>query len=287
MRKITEIIIHCTATPRDRHVTVEQIRECHVKQNGWNDIGYHHVIYLDGSVHEGRPEEITGAHCLGHNGKSIGIAYVGGTEADGSPADTRTPHQKRSLKTLVEKLLYKYQGATVHGHNEFAAKACPSFNVAAEFGSQAVKMIAVIILALSSTACGSMRKTVENKMAMTETVNRKETDKTMMISRLIEEADVAVTIDSAVIGYADPGNSPVTLLKGSRMTVNISRKRAGESVMAAEVREMELKQAEINEETAVDREITTWNTCNYMLMIIVIAAVVAGWTGWRLCRQKW
>ena len=64
MRKIDEIIIHCAATPEGKNFTVAQIRDWHVNGNGWKDIGYHYVIYLDGSVHKGRPIEQVGAHCL-------------------------------------------------------------------------------------------------------------------------------------------------------------------------------------------------------------------------------
>lgn len=59
MRSIDKIIVHCTATPEGKHFTVQQIREWHTapkpKGNGWRDIGYHFVVYLDGSVHNGRP----------------------------------------------------------------------------------------------------------------------------------------------------------------------------------------------------------------------------------------
>ena len=81
MRSITEIIVHCTATPEGKPFTVQQIREWHTapkpKGNGWRDIGYHYIVYLDGSVHNGRPVEQIGAHCSGHNAHSIGVCYVG------------------------------------------------------------------------------------------------------------------------------------------------------------------------------------------------------------------
>lgn len=54
MRKIDDIIIHCTATAEGRDVSVADIRRWH-KARGFVDVGYHYVVYLDGSVHEGRP----------------------------------------------------------------------------------------------------------------------------------------------------------------------------------------------------------------------------------------
>ena len=94
------------------------------------DIGYHFVIYRDGSVHAGRPIEQIGAHTSGYNANSIGICYIGGCAKDGkTPKDTRTEAQRSALVKLVAELRAKFSGATVHGHNEFANKACPSFNV--------------------------------------------------------------------------------------------------------------------------------------------------------------
>ncbi len=134
MRKVNRIIIHCSATPEGKDYTVQQIRQWHTtpkpKGNGWRDIGYHIVIYRDGSVHEGRPIGEIGAHCKGYNANSIGICYIGGCAADGkTPKDTRTEAQRAALIRLVADLKTRYPRATVHGHNEFANKACPSFIV--------------------------------------------------------------------------------------------------------------------------------------------------------------
>ncbi len=129
MRKIEKIIIHCSATPEGREVTVADIDRWH-RQRGFNCIGYHYVIYPDGSVHQGRPVETAGAHCLGQNAKSVGICYIGGLTADSkSAADTRTPAQKESLRKLVGELKERFGNVTVHGHREFANKACPSFPI--------------------------------------------------------------------------------------------------------------------------------------------------------------
>jgi N-acetylmuramoyl-L-alanine amidase len=77
-----------------------------------------------------------GAHCKGHNANSIGIAYVGGLDACGKPADTRTPAQRDALKVAVRVLRDVFGDVPVHGHNEYANKGCPCFDVAAEFGNK-------------------------------------------------------------------------------------------------------------------------------------------------------
>ena len=131
MRKITEIIIHCSATPQGVDHTVADLDRWH-RQRGFRKIGYHYVIYRDGSIHKGRPVEEIGAHCAGHNADSIGICYLGGLNESFEPCDTRTPQQRQALRELVSQLQQQYPGATVHGHNEFSDKACPCFRVPTE-----------------------------------------------------------------------------------------------------------------------------------------------------------
>jgi len=134
MRPIDKIILHCAATKEGHNIKTETIKSWHVKGRGWSDIGYHFVIELDGSVKTGRPIERIGAHVQGHNTGSIGVCYVGGIDADKKPKDTRTEAQRDAMDELISSLLEQYPGATVHGHNEFSAKACPSFDVAKEYG---------------------------------------------------------------------------------------------------------------------------------------------------------
>lgn len=129
MRKITKIIIHCSATPQGRHVTAKDIDSWH-RARGFNSIGYHYVVLLDGTVETGRPLSTVGAHCLGQNSCSIGICYIGGLLKDcKTPADTRTPAQKQALRSLVAELKKRFPGVTLHGHCEFANKACPCFDI--------------------------------------------------------------------------------------------------------------------------------------------------------------
>lgn len=128
MRKITEIIIHCSATPEGRDVSVGEIDSWH-RQRGFKCVGYHYIVMLDGTVKRGRPVEQVGAHCTGHNRNSIGVCYIGGCDSKMRPKDTRTSAQRESLRQLVAELKREYPEASVHGHREFSAKACPSFDV--------------------------------------------------------------------------------------------------------------------------------------------------------------
>ena len=133
MRKITEIIVHCSATPEGKGFTVADITRWH-KARKFVTIGYHYVIYRNGEVHNGRPERQVGAHCTGHNSYSIGVCYIGGVAKDGkTPKDTRTSAQKLALERLLKHLKERFPNATIRGHRDFAAKACPSFDATEEY----------------------------------------------------------------------------------------------------------------------------------------------------------
>lgn len=138
-RTITEIIVHCTATPEGKDYTVDDIRRWHTTPvskggRGWSDIGYHYIIDRYGHVYEGRDVDVSGAHCTGHNSHSIGVAYVGGCASNGRDAkDTRTLAQKTALLHLLSDLRKLYPRAKIHGHRDFAAKACPSFDATKEY----------------------------------------------------------------------------------------------------------------------------------------------------------
>jgi len=128
MRRIDYIVIHCSATPEGRDVSMETIRGWHTGK-GWSDIGYHYVIELNGAVRDGRPLERAGAHVAGWNAHSIGVCYVGGVDADMQPKDTRTNAQRLAMTKLVQKLHERFPDAEILGHRDFpnVAKACPSF----------------------------------------------------------------------------------------------------------------------------------------------------------------
>lgn len=130
MRKIDKIILHCSATKEGKDYTVEDIDRWH-KERNFKCIGYHYVIYRDGTIHQGRTEDQIGAHCTGENSHSIGICYIGGLDKNGNPKDTRTPEQKESMVILIKDILNRYflDESSIHLHREYANKACPCFTL--------------------------------------------------------------------------------------------------------------------------------------------------------------
>lgn len=146
MRKINYIVLHCSATKEGRKVTVSEIDTWH-KERGFRKIGYHYVIYLDGTIHSGRDISEVGAHVSGHNADSIGICYVGGLDDVGNPKDTRTPEQRAAMLYLLEQLREKFPTAKICGHRDFSPdrngngtiepteyiKACPCFDAIPEY----------------------------------------------------------------------------------------------------------------------------------------------------------
>lgn len=146
-RKITEIIIHCSATPDGKDYTVDDIRRWH-KQRGYSDVGYHYIVYRNGQLVQGRDVNIIGAHAAGHNAHSIGICYIGGMNAENTrPEDTRTLRQKARLLSLLVDLRKLYPNARIIGHRDLSEdkngdgiiepsewmKACPSFDAKSEY----------------------------------------------------------------------------------------------------------------------------------------------------------
>ena len=155
MNKIDSIIIHCSATRAGQDFRAKDIDHIH-KKRGFAQIGYNFIIDLDGTVENGRPLSIDGAHCntkgfseVSYNKHSIGICYIGGLDITGQPADTRTEAQKNALRDLVAKLCKEYDIVELLGHRDTSPdlngngevepaeyiKACPCFDVRSEFSN--------------------------------------------------------------------------------------------------------------------------------------------------------
>lgn len=134
LQNINTIIIHCSATPEGRDVLVTDIDRWH-RRRGFDMIGYHYFIDIDGKIWKGRELEQIGAHAKGKNFSSVGICYAGGMDADNEkPKDTLTSDQQDSMSQLIMSLgTVLQQPIKVVGHNDFSNKACPSFDVRQKF----------------------------------------------------------------------------------------------------------------------------------------------------------
>lgn len=145
MRKIDMIVIHCSATRADVPLSPRQLDEMH-RQRGFDGCGYHYYVRRDGEICTMRPVDRPGAHAKGYNQHSIGVCYEGGLDEQGRPADTRTEHQKRSLRVLVRVLAMDFQTRRIVGHRDLSpdlngdgviepeewTKVCPCFDVGTE-----------------------------------------------------------------------------------------------------------------------------------------------------------
>lgn len=140
---IKYLVIHCTATPEGREVSSDDIRRWHTSPvsqggRGWKQVGYTDMVHLDGRVERlvANNEdafvdswEITNG-AVGYNGFGRHIVYVGGLASDAkTPKDTRTAAQLRVMKAYVTSFHDRFPNVRIIGHNEIAAKACPSFDV--------------------------------------------------------------------------------------------------------------------------------------------------------------
>lgn len=135
------LVIHCTATPEGMKVLPEDIRYWHLAAvphgRGWKQVGYSDMILLDGTLinlvrydedDEVDRWEITNG-VAGINGASRHVVYVGGCDKQMKAKDTRTMGQLATMVNYVWKTIENHPDIIVAGHNQFASKDCPSFNV--------------------------------------------------------------------------------------------------------------------------------------------------------------
>ena len=143
MAKLKRLVLHCTATPEGREVSSADIRHWHCDPvskggRGWKQVGYTDMFHLDGKVERlvknnedanVDPWEVTNG-AAGYNSTSRHVVYVGGVAKDGkTPKDTRTAAQKKAMEAYVKDFHRRFPSIPIVGHNQLAAKACPSFDV--------------------------------------------------------------------------------------------------------------------------------------------------------------
>jgi N-acetylmuramoyl-L-alanine amidase len=124
-----EVIVHHSLTTDSGTVSWGAIRKYHIETNGWSDIGYHAGIELiDNSGVQyyealiGRMWDVSGAHCIGHNNRSLGICFVGNFDEAQVPQDQLIVGAK-----LIAYWLKKFHISIedVYPHSAFADKSCP------------------------------------------------------------------------------------------------------------------------------------------------------------------
>ena len=119
------IFIHHTAG--NFNETFKSVRNFHIKEKEWLDIGYHYLIVhpkvTKGCLQKsGRPEWFHGAHTPGYNYKSIGICLTGALHK-------YKPHKRQlsCLGNLLKSLTARYgiPKKNVKGHLNVYPTLCP------------------------------------------------------------------------------------------------------------------------------------------------------------------
>lgn len=137
---VRAIIVHCTATALlEGQNILDKVRDIHVRENGWDAIGYHYIIDRTGKLLPARPLLFQGAHAMQANPYSLGVALEGGIDAEGRPVANYTPEQMTTLFHVIQELRHQFPKILeVFGHNDMdrdaGFKACPCFNVRQWYG---------------------------------------------------------------------------------------------------------------------------------------------------------
>ncbi|MGC5565812.1 peptidoglycan recognition protein family protein [Streptomyces sp. FR-108] len=136
---------------------IRSIYRYHVKSSGWRDIGYNFLVDKCGNIYEGRAggvaKPVMGAHTLGFNSKSMGIAVLGSFGTANPPAAAvkavakltawklglygANPRGKTYLKSGGGNLYRKGKNVrlnVISGHRDGFATECPGGRLYAKLG---------------------------------------------------------------------------------------------------------------------------------------------------------
>jgi N-acetylmuramoyl-L-alanine amidase len=144
-------VVHHTAgkspaTPAESAALVRGIQRYHVLSNGWNDIGYNFLVDGFGQVFEGRgggiDRNVIGAHALGFNTGSTGVAVLGNFEKEVPTAELESTLAQLlawrldvgHVDPLAAVAAVSTSGASrtlraISGHRDTGATACPGANL--------------------------------------------------------------------------------------------------------------------------------------------------------------
>lgn len=238
MRRITDIVIHCTAGYGD----VAAIKRFWFAPKskgglGWRSVGYHFFIYQDGRVEKLAPLSTITNGVKNHNMTSVHIAYQGGVERGNvnKAKDTRTPAQKQAiLRTIKEVVteLKKHQDVSqlkIRGHRDFSPdkngngiiesweriKECPSFDAIPEYSGYLKTVLSVLfaVILISLNGCKTASETTE----------RHHTDETTITNTVVERDTMIVTARDTVSMILDCPTPAVRIEKGEYIARLVSR----------------------------------------------------------------
>ncbi|MFO0704362.1 MAG: N-acetylmuramoyl-L-alanine amidase [Candidatus Andersenbacteria bacterium] len=135
---VQQIVVHHTAGGNggsDPAATIRGIYQYHAQTLGWGDIGYNFIIDPQGRIYEGRTGGwgVIGAHALGYNTGSIGIALLGTYENNPISSQTRQAlvqlaafiSAKYDLDPTATHFFVNKNGPTLAGHRDFGQTLCP------------------------------------------------------------------------------------------------------------------------------------------------------------------
>ena len=304
MRNIDSIIVHCSATKAGQDFTATDIDRWH-RERGFNGIGYHYVIRLDGKLEKGRDVALAGAHCKGWNEQSIGICYIGGLDENGRPADTRTNVQKRVLYQIIMDLQREYNILQVLGHRDTSpdlngdgviepyeyVKACPCFDVK-EFLRSGRELLFVLLVAwvvpVLLSGCRSKKEVInrESEVRVDSSLNSS-SGKSLVKNKVALEKDSEVVeehIEQVLFVF------PVDTLRlkaGMVVKTVVDRKNVNEKQLLQEVDLQSVSLSDMSAKTEIHKtgvEKTTNRTTGgwYWYGIILLVLVLVCW----ICKVK-
>lgn len=304
MRNIDSIIVHCSATKAGQDFTAADI-DCWHRERGFNGIGYHYVVRLDGKLEKGRDVSLAGAHCKGWNERSVGICYIGGLDANGRPADTRTNAQKRVLYQIIMDLQREYNILQVLGHRDTSpglngdgviepyeyVKVCPCFDVK-EFLRSGRELLFVLLVALAVpvllSGCRSKKEVVnrESDIRVDSSLNSS-SGKSLVKNEVASEKDSEVVeehIEQMVFVF------PVDTLglkAGMVVKTVVDRKNVNEKQLLQEVNSQSVSLSDMSAKTEIHKtgvEKTTNRIIGsgYWYGIILLVLVIVCW----ICKVK-
>ncbi len=122
--------------------TAEMIEQWHLAK-GWDGIGYHYIIYKDGTIYAGRPEHRTSAAVLNHNSTTLNIVFTGNFDRkEGLPNRLPTKAQEESFKWLYRDIIKRHPQLTsekVIPHRKLQKKTCYGLNLSDTYGQELAK----------------------------------------------------------------------------------------------------------------------------------------------------